>query len=158
MEKTFSAKQAEEIRGHTVMDPTARKEMIMHHLQAINHNECGTIRAFGLRVDTNFMLAPARQIQPPSMEYADRKTIKPKNGEWAMNYRCDEMEVISTSPTTFSWTILNTDQNLLAIRLKQFAKMVWKIVFISVLTSEVSISLFVCFSSYIKRAFHIIFD
>lgn len=124
MRKTFSEIQSVEIKRRTVMDPADRKEMIMHHLESIGHNQCETIRAFGLSVDENFMRVPARQIQPPLMEYRDRKMTKPKNGKWSMNFGCDEMEVLSTSPTTFSWTILNTDRNLLDIKLKQFAKMV----------------------------------
>lgn len=109
------------------MDPADRKEMIMHHLQAIGHNKCETIRAFGLKIDENFVRVPARQLEPPTVEYRDRKMIKPKDGEWSMNFGCDEMEVIS-SPTSFTWTILNTDSNLqkIPVKLKQFAKGVWK--------------------------------
>lgn len=122
VEKKFSERQFEEIKRHTVMDPAKRKELIMHHLQAIGHNNCVTIRAFGLCVDENFAFVPARQLDAPLMEYRDRKMMKPKNGEWQMNYGPDQMEVLSTSPTSFSWSILNTDPNVLEIKLNQFAK------------------------------------
>lgn len=117
------------MKGHTVMDPAARKEMIMHHVQAINHNQCETIRAFGLSVDENLVGISARQLTPPSVEYRDRKMIKPKNGEWGMNHGYDQLEVNQSSPTSFTWTILNMDAKLQEIppRLKQFAKRVWKI-------------------------------
>lgn len=98
-----------------------RKDMIMHHLQAIGHNKCETIRAFGLSVEENLAIVPARQLQPPLMEYRDRKMIKPKNGEWPMNYRTDEMEVVATSPTNITWSILNTDRDLMDVKLKRFA-------------------------------------
>lgn len=104
------------------MELAHRKELIMHHLQSIGHNKCETIRAFGLSVAENFASVPARQLQPPAMEYRDQKMIKPKNGKWPMNYRADEMEVNSTSPTNFTWAILCTDQNVMPVKLKQFAK------------------------------------
>lgn len=126
VQKTFSEKQYVEIKSFTNINPANRKEMLMHHLKLIRHNQCDTIRAFGLRVEENFMRVPARQIQPPLMEYRDRKMTKPENGAWTMNYGCDQMEVLKTSPTTFSWSILNTDKNLLGIKLKQFAKAVCK--------------------------------
>lgn len=98
-----------------------RKDMIMHHLQAIGHNKCDTIRAFGLSVEENFASVPARQLQTPLMEYRDRKMIQPKNGEWAMSHRADELEVL-TSPTEFTWSILCTNPDLMEVKLKQFAK------------------------------------
>lgn len=101
-----------------------RKDMIMHHLRAIKHNECETIRAFGLSVDESFASVPARQLDTPSMEYRDRKMIKPMDGEWAMGHGADQMEVISTSPTNFTWTILCTDLSIIEVKLKRFAKWV----------------------------------
>lgn len=113
------------MKEYTVLDPDNRKDMIMLHLQSIGHNQCEAIRAFGIHVDENFIRVPARQLQPPLVEYRDRKMIKPKDGEWPMNYGPDQMEVIS-SPTSFKWSILNTDQNLqkIPVKIKQFAKTV----------------------------------
>lgn len=121
MKKKFSEIQSEEMRSLTIMKSADRKEMVMHHVQAIGHNECKTIRAFGLSVDENFAFVPARQLKPPLMEYRDRKMIRPKDGEWPMSYGADEMQVLS-SPTNFTWTILNTDSKVIEVKLKQFAK------------------------------------
>lgn len=118
--KTFSEKQSAEMNRYTILNPADRKEIIMLHLQAIDHNKCETIRAFGLQIDGNFVRVPARQLEPPIVEYHDCKMIKPKNGGWSMNYGCDNMEVLSkTGP--FSWAILNTDPGIIEIKLKQFA-------------------------------------
>lgn len=104
------------------MQPDAHKEMIFSHLQEIKHNQCETIRAFGLRIAETFTRVPARLIQPPLVEYRDCKTVKPKNGEWKMNYGCDELEVLTSATTNLTWTILNMDRSVHDIKLKQFAK------------------------------------
>lgn len=95
----------------------------MHHLKEIDHNQCKTIEAFGLQIDDSLMRVPARQLDPPIVECRDRKTTKPKNGAWEMNFGCDKLEVLSTSTNElFKWNILNTVPDLPEIKLKQFAK------------------------------------
>lgn len=119
----MTKKQAEERDRYTIMDAEDRKQMIYQHLEMINHNACDSIAAFGLSVAKTFMRVPARQLQPPLLEYRDCKTIQVKCGEeWPMNFRCDEMEVLTSASTSFKWAILNTDPHVLLIKLKQFAK------------------------------------
>lgn len=61
-----------------------RKQKILDQLRRINHNASPVIRGFGIEVNPAFEKVPARQLEPPTIEYKNG-TIPVKNGVWMMD-------------------------------------------------------------------------
>lgn len=59
-----------------------RKRKIMEMLQKINHNSSDCVKSFGIQVDQNFTTVPARILDPPKLEYGNKRTVIPKRGVW----------------------------------------------------------------------------
>lgn len=97
-----------------------RKEKIMRLLKQVNHNGSKTIQSFGLKVDNEFIDVPARLLNPPMIEYKNRKTVEPKRGAWAM---AGNQFLESVSGRT-KWCIIIADKYMYEEPVMDFAKKV----------------------------------
>lgn len=81
-----------------------RRKKIMDLLRTINHNACPTLQQFGVNVATEFATIAARVLNPPQLEYAQKKSVTPAKGVWnASGY--------FLFPVTLSnWAVLTLDQ------------------------------------------------
>lgn len=59
-----------------------RRGKIMALLKEIKHNDSPTLQQFGIGVDGNFASINARVLNPPTLEYANKKQVKPVRGVW----------------------------------------------------------------------------
>lgn len=87
-------------------------------MNQIRHNQSSTVRGFGLQVDANFAKVPARLLDPPAIQYKNRK-ITPSRGVW----RGENMEFLMPEAAN-EWGILNTNFRTKQNELNDLAGMV----------------------------------
>lgn len=76
----------------------------MNLLDQIRHNQSATINGFGLRVGTDFVKVPARQLEPPQIQYGQNAApINPSRGVWN-----GENKKFLIPESARKWGILNT--------------------------------------------------
>lgn len=90
----------------------------MKLVEQIRHNQSSTVKGFGLQVDLNFAKVPARLLDPPVIQYKNRK-VTPSRGVW----RGENMEFLMPEVAN-EWGILNTNFRTKQNELNEFAKMV----------------------------------
>lgn len=116
--KKCTENQTREIIKHAATNTDIRKKKIMELLQQIRHNQSPTINGFGLQVESDFAKVPARQLEPPMIQYA-KQTIKPAKGVW----RGEGMEFLHPQSAA-RWGIINTNYRTQQNELNDFARMV----------------------------------
>lgn len=81
-----------------------RRKKIMDLLRKINHNACPTLQQFGVNVASEFATIAARVLNPPQLEYAQKKTVVPNKGVWnASGYFLFPVSLAK-------WAVLTLDQ------------------------------------------------
>lgn len=91
----------------------------MELLQKIKHNDCSTIKEFGINIGLDFAKVPARQLEAPGIQYKNR-SIKPVRGVW----RAENEQFLMTDEKVIEWTILNTNYRTRYNELTEFGNMV----------------------------------
>ncbi|XP_031627620.1 protein argonaute-2 [Contarinia nasturtii] len=99
-----------------------RKQKIMQLLQQIQHNQCPTIKGFGINIDTNFTKVPARQLAAPALQYKN-SVINPMKGVW----RAENETFLISEGKVIEWSILNTNFRTRQNELQEFAGMLFRI-------------------------------
>lgn len=99
-----------------------RKAKIMRLLSQITHNQSPVIQGFGLSVDSEFVKVQPRLLDPPKLEYGDRRTITPSRGVW----RGEEMKFLVPRPG-MEYAILNTNGRTGQNEMRELAAMLTKI-------------------------------
>lgn len=108
--KKCTTNQTKNIIDHAATNTNTRKDKIMNLIEQINHNGSQTIGGFGLNVDAKFVKVPARQLDAPSIEYANFKMVQPFKGAWNMEDRKNQIEnCFLMAETNAKWGILNTN-------------------------------------------------
>lgn len=102
-----------------------RKIKTMNVLNAVDHNGSNTIRAFGIEIIKKFIEVPARQLAPPLIEYANRKTAKVSKGAWRMEIGSEKLKYLVPSAVT-KWCIINTDQYTRDDAVRAFAQAIFR--------------------------------
>ncbi|KFB40608.1 AGAP011537-PA-like protein [Anopheles sinensis] len=103
-----------------------RKQKIMNLVRSINYGQCPTYLDFGIGVGNDFEKVPARIIDPPNIEYASKKVVRPMRGTW----RAEGMPFIQPSTTIskqpLRWRILNLDQQTNESQIEAFGNMLFR--------------------------------
>lgn len=94
-----------------------RKQKIMDILKKIDHNKTPTIQQFGFSVGNEFETVPARILDPPGLEYANKKLIRPDKGQW----RTDGCQFLR-SENMDNWAFLIADNRVRDNEIHGFAK------------------------------------
>lgn len=90
----------------------------MDLVKQIDHNRAPALNQFGLSVDNKFAKVPARILDPPEIEYANR-ICRPAKGVW----RGEGMEYLK--PTTAPvWGVINADRRTQRSAVEEFCKTV----------------------------------
>ncbi|KAH8303615.1 hypothetical protein KR018_007140, partial [Drosophila ironensis] len=82
-----------------------RKSKIMHLLDFFKHNLDPTISRFGISIDKDFIVVHTRTLNPPQLEYRDRRLASPRNGSWRM----DQLKFLEPKPKNHKWAILHCE-------------------------------------------------
>lgn len=91
----------------------------MKLLKQIRHNESPTINGFGLNVDDKFVSVPARQLEAPNIEYANKKLVPVLKGVWK-----GESMPFLIPESAKQWGILNTSSRTPRNELEDLIRMV----------------------------------
>lgn len=59
-----------------------RRSKIMNLLREIKHNDSPTLQQFGIGVGGEFATVKARVLEPPTLEYANKRVVRPMRGVW----------------------------------------------------------------------------
>lgn len=59
-----------------------RKDKIMYSMKDANYNRDPCVQSFGISVNNEFERVPARVLEPPHLEYCNKKTVRPAKGVW----------------------------------------------------------------------------
>lgn len=96
-----------------------RKQKILDILNKLQPGNSETVRQFGLQVSNTFISVNARILNPPTLEYGQRRTIIPKDGVW----RGEGVPFISPQVAPV-WGCLIMDDRTRKNDVEEFCKMV----------------------------------
>lgn len=120
-----------------------RKDKIMEMLRKINHNQSKCVQSFGIQLDQNFATIPARILDPPALEYGNKKPIYPSRGVW----RADRLPFLYPKGAD-KWAILVMDnRNVYPNQVQDFGNNVSSLKFYNLPISTV---IFVCFYFFFR--------
>lgn len=104
---------------HTAVGTDERKRNILSLVKAMKYNDSATLAAFGIKVDdTKFLGAPARQLDPPKIQYSNG-VVTPWRGQWNMRFDNKNMNFLKAAEC-LEWGVLNTDSKLDSSKLDSF--------------------------------------
>ncbi|KAJ8969356.1 hypothetical protein NQ317_016141 [Molorchus minor] len=87
----------------TATNTQIRKQKIMDALHRASYNSNNSVREFGFSVANEFEKLEARVLQPPSLEYANKKVVRPSRGVW-------RGEKFFKPIVINKWTIISVDR------------------------------------------------
>lgn len=89
---------------HAATSTDIRKRRIMDLVKDIKYNRVETIRQFGITVGEEFIQVESHIMNPPSLEYGNKKILKPQDGVW----RAEGVSLLRPNEC-LKWGILNTN-------------------------------------------------
>lgn len=95
-----------------------RKNKIMTATQSANYNRSPVIQEFGFSVGNEFEKVDARILPPPTLLYAESRTVAPAKGVWATNNKFLNGAVLA------KWTIACLDRRTRLDSISRLADMV----------------------------------
>lgn len=102
---------------HTAVSTDQRKSNIQQQVNSIQYSRSQNLAAFGITVnDREFLKVPARQLQPPKIEYING-TVPPSKGQWRMDFGNKNF---LKPADCLRWCVLNTDGYLNNANLDSF--------------------------------------
>lgn len=89
------------IRG-TCIKPQDRADKITRNIRQLDISRNEYMREFGLRLENELAVVPARILPPPRIEYARKSMVDPRDGGW----RLDPSKKMYIGQRLESWGIL----------------------------------------------------
>ncbi|KAG0349818.1 eukaryotic translation initiation factor 2C, 2 [Podila minutissima] len=100
--KRLNEEQTSAMIKGTCTKPHERVNKIMQNIRELDFDRNEYMREFGLRLDKELAIVPARILPPPRIEYAGRRMVDPQAGGW----RLDPSHKMYIGQKLESWGIL----------------------------------------------------
>ncbi|KAG0016664.1 Protein argonaute 10, partial [Podila clonocystis] len=100
--KRLNEEQTSAMIRSTCTKPHDRANKIIRNVRELDFNRNEYMREFGLRLDTELAVVPARILPPPRIEYAKSRMTDPRAGGW----RLDPSNKMYVGQKLESWGIL----------------------------------------------------
>ncbi|CAI7816651.1 unnamed protein product [Closterium sp. NIES-53] len=71
--------------GNLRLKPDKRRTDIANAVGAAGLANNPLLEAFGMRIQPNMMQADGRQLEPPVLQFGEKGTLQPRDGQWNMN-------------------------------------------------------------------------
>ncbi|XP_039149341.1 protein argonaute-2 isoform X3 [Drosophila simulans] len=99
------ARQVSEMIRFAATSTNVRKGKIMKLMKYFQHNLDPTISRFGIRIANDFIVVSTRTLNPPQVEYHNKKFSLVNKGSWRM----DNMQFLQPKNVAHKWTVLYCD-------------------------------------------------